>query len=93
MAGSPDQPLLEALLDSWDRNNTILLNLLRALPHLSEIGHKAGQFVVEFRTPPGDLLHIVFLLFLPPERGNRSQHEKQSARANQQDVSLPGLLP
>jgi len=29
---SPDQRLLEALLDSWDRNNTILLNLLRALP-------------------------------------------------------------
>lgn len=27
-----DRPLLEALLDSWDRNNTILLNLLRALP-------------------------------------------------------------
>jgi uncharacterized damage-inducible protein DinB len=25
-------PLLEALLDSWDRNNTILLNLLRAVP-------------------------------------------------------------
>jgi uncharacterized damage-inducible protein DinB len=29
---SPDQPLLEALLDSWDRSNTILVNLLRALP-------------------------------------------------------------
>lgn len=28
----PEQRLLEALLDSWDRNNTILLNLLRALP-------------------------------------------------------------
>jgi len=27
-----DHGLLEALLDSWDRNNTILLNLLRALP-------------------------------------------------------------
>jgi uncharacterized damage-inducible protein DinB len=27
-----DRSLLEALLDSWDRNNTILLNLLRALP-------------------------------------------------------------
>ena len=26
---SPDQRLLEALLDSWDRNNTILVNLLR----------------------------------------------------------------
>jgi uncharacterized damage-inducible protein DinB len=25
--------LLDALLDSWDRNNTILTNLLRALPH------------------------------------------------------------
>lgn len=27
-----DTPLLDALLDSWDRNNTILVNLLRALP-------------------------------------------------------------
>jgi hypothetical protein len=24
--------LLHAILDSWDRNNTILLNLLRAIP-------------------------------------------------------------
>jgi uncharacterized damage-inducible protein DinB len=32
MSEAPDQGLLEALLDSWDRNNTILLNLLRALP-------------------------------------------------------------
>ena len=32
MANATDQSLLEALLDSWDRNNTILLNLLRALP-------------------------------------------------------------
>src|SRR5947199_6208937 len=32
MADAPHQSLLEALLDSWDRNNTILLNLLRAIP-------------------------------------------------------------
>ena len=32
VADAPDQSLLEALLDSWDRNNTILLNLLRAIP-------------------------------------------------------------
>jgi uncharacterized damage-inducible protein DinB len=32
MSDAPDQRLLEALLDSWDRNNTILVNLLRALP-------------------------------------------------------------
>ena len=31
MLRTHDQSLLEALLDSWDRNNTILLNLLRAL--------------------------------------------------------------
>jgi uncharacterized damage-inducible protein DinB len=32
MANATEQPLLEALLDSWDRNNTILVNLLRAVP-------------------------------------------------------------
>ena len=32
MSEASDQHLLEALLDSWDRNNAILLNLLRALP-------------------------------------------------------------
>ncbi len=32
MPTSSDQNLLDALLDSWDRNNTILVNLLRALP-------------------------------------------------------------
>ena len=30
MSAAPD--LLESLLDSWDRNNTILLNLLHAVP-------------------------------------------------------------
>jgi uncharacterized damage-inducible protein DinB len=32
MPDALDQRLLEVVLDSWDRNNTILLNLLRALP-------------------------------------------------------------
>jgi uncharacterized damage-inducible protein DinB len=32
MPDAPDERLLEALLDSWDRGNAILLNLLRALP-------------------------------------------------------------
>ncbi len=31
MSNGSDQSLLEALLDSWERNNTILLNLLHAL--------------------------------------------------------------
>src|ERR1700687_917524 len=32
MPDAKDQRLLEDLLDSWDRSNTILVNLLRALP-------------------------------------------------------------
>jgi uncharacterized damage-inducible protein DinB len=32
MSDVSDQHLLEPLLDSWDRSNTILVNLLRALP-------------------------------------------------------------
>ena len=29
---APHDPLLDAVLDSWNRNNTILVNLLRAVP-------------------------------------------------------------
>lgn len=32
MPDGPDQRLLEQLLDSWDRNNRILVNLLHAIP-------------------------------------------------------------
>ncbi len=32
MSSAPEQGLLEALLDSWDRSNAIMLNLLHALP-------------------------------------------------------------
>ena len=32
MASTPYDALLAALMDSWDRNNTILVNLLRAIP-------------------------------------------------------------
>ena len=40
MSDEPNQQLLEALLNSWDRNNTILLNLLRVLP---EGGRREGR--------------------------------------------------
>jgi uncharacterized damage-inducible protein DinB len=32
MPDTSNQSLLDAVLDSWDRNNTILVNLLRAIP-------------------------------------------------------------
>ncbi len=42
MPDASDQHLLDALLDSWDRNNTIVVNLLRAIP---ESGLEAGAMV------------------------------------------------
>jgi uncharacterized damage-inducible protein DinB len=60
----PDAPaqLLDALLDSWDRNNTILVNLLHALP----------DGALETRAMPGSPtlaelfthIHFVRLIFL-----------------------------
>jgi len=43
MSEAPDPRLLEALLDSWDRNNTILRNLLRALPRVAWRSDDGGQ--------------------------------------------------
>src|SRR6202795_4577685 len=62
MSNSQDQPLLEALLDSWDRNNTILLNLLRALP-------KGGMEVRAMESSPSIAelfthIHYVRLMFV-----------------------------
>jgi uncharacterized damage-inducible protein DinB len=42
MPSAPDPHLLEVLLDSWDRNNAIMLSLLRALPE-GGLEAKAGE--------------------------------------------------
>lgn len=62
MSTAHDQTLLEALLDSWDRNNTIVLNLLRALPEGGlEARVMAGSpSVAELFTH----IHFVRLVFL-----------------------------
>ena len=58
--GAPS--LLDAVLDSWDRNNTILLNLLRALPPggLQARGMDGGPSVAELFTH----VHYVRLVFV-----------------------------
>ena len=62
MSDEPDQRLLEALLDSWDRNNTILLNLLRALPEggLEARAMEDSPWVAELFTH----IHFVRLVFV-----------------------------
>ena len=42
MTTAQDPRLLDALLDSWDRNNRVLLNLLRAIPD-SGLDARAGE--------------------------------------------------
>ncbi len=62
MSNPQDHRLLEALLDSWDRNNTILLNLLRALPEggLEARAMEGSPSIAELFTH----IHYVRLVFV-----------------------------
>jgi uncharacterized damage-inducible protein DinB len=59
---STDRSLLDALLDSWERNNTILVNLLRALPEggLEARAMESSPSVAEMFTH----MHYVRLVFV-----------------------------
>jgi uncharacterized damage-inducible protein DinB len=62
MSNAPDPSLLDALLDSWDRNNTILVNLLRAIPK-----DALGTRAIESSPSIGELfghIHYVRLVFI-----------------------------
>lgn len=94
---SSDDRLLEALLDSWDRNNTILVNLLGALPEgTPDLRPMAGSpTMAELFTH----IHYVRLVFISedapefaqevpteewrtePDRGRIAAMLKESARA------------
>jgi uncharacterized damage-inducible protein DinB len=62
MSDAADQSLLEALLDSWERNNTILVNLLRAIPEdgLKVRAMESGPSIAEMFTH----IHFVRLVFV-----------------------------
>src|SRR5207248_3931945 len=62
MLDAADQRLLEVLLDSWDRNNTILLNLLRAVPEdgLEARAMEGSPSIAQLFTH----IHYVRLLFV-----------------------------
>lgn len=97
MASISDSQLLEIILDSWDRNNRILVNLLRALPPgvLDARAMAGSPSVAEMFTH----IHYVRLIFLsedvpdlapqPPSREWRNERNpdliaemlQQSAKA------------
>jgi len=62
MLETSDQRLLETLLDSWDRNNTILLNLLRVIPEggLEARAMEGSPSIAEMFTH----IHYVRLVFV-----------------------------
>jgi uncharacterized damage-inducible protein DinB len=88
MSTTPDG-LLEALLDSWNRNNTILLNLLRALSDggLEARAMEGGPSVAQLFTH----MHFVRLVFVAEDAPEFAKdlpedewvHERDPARLEQ----------
>src|SRR5438445_7530410 len=82
MPDAPNQDLLEALLESWDPNNTVLLNLLRALPEggLEARAMEGSPSIAELFTH----IHFVRLVFVledaPEFAGNLPEEEWAAER-------------
>lgn len=72
-----DPVLLEALLNSWDRNNTILVNLLRALPE-GGLGARAmeGSPCVAEMFAHIHYVRLVFVFEDAPEFARDVPHEE-----------------
>lgn len=83
MSNAPNEPLLQALLDSWDRNNAILVNLLRALPQggLEARAMPGSPSVAEMLTHMHDV-RLVFVLEDAPEFTRKREAEEWAAERN-----------
>jgi uncharacterized damage-inducible protein DinB len=80
MSNAIDQRLLEDLLDSWDRNNTILVNLLRALPEggLATKAMEGSPSIAEMFTHI-HFVRLVFVLEDAPEFSRKLPEEEWAA--------------
>jgi len=88
MQTGTDQNLLEPLLDSWDRNNQILVNLLRVLPEgalhvrAMEGSPSVGEMFAH--------LHFVRLIFITedaPEFGRKLPDEEWTGEHDSDDLA------
>jgi uncharacterized damage-inducible protein DinB len=80
---SHDHPLLDALLDSWDRNNTILINLLRLVPDggLDVKAMDASPSVAEMFTH----IHYVRMVFVSEDVPDFSTQLPEREWASERD--------
>ena len=80
-----DQSLLEAVLDSWDRNNRILVNLLRALPEggLEARAAEGSPSVAELFTH----IHFVRLVFLSEDAPEFATELPEKEWADERDTA------
>jgi uncharacterized damage-inducible protein DinB len=78
------QSLLEALLNSWDRNNAILVNLLRAVPEggLETRAMEGSPSVAEMFTH----IHYVRLVFVSEDAHEFSKKMPEEEWVNEHDV-------
>lgn len=88
MTDASDQSLLDVLLDSWDRNNPILLNLLRILPEngLEVRATESGPSVAQLCTH----IHYVRLAFVEegaPEIATKLPVEEWAAERDRNRIA------
>ena len=88
MSDATDQRLLEALLDSWDRNNTILVNLLRALPKggLEAKPMEGSPSVAELFTHI-HYVRLVFVLEDAPEFARKMPEEEWAGERDPERIA------
>ena len=89
MAQTPSRSLLHALLDSWDRNNTILVNLLGALPPggLNVRAMEGSPTVAELFTH----IHFVRLVFIvenAPEYARELPETEWASESDPERIAL-----
>lgn len=90
MSGTADHNLLEALLDSWDRNNTILVNLLRTLPEggLETRAMAGSPSVAQMFTH----IHYVRLVFISEDAPDLAQPVPESPNGEWQEECDPARI-
>jgi uncharacterized damage-inducible protein DinB len=88
MSNALDESLLEALLDSWDRNNTILANLLRAVPEggLAVRAMEGSPSVAELFTHI-HYVRLVFVLEDAPEFARKMPEEEWAAEHDRHRIA------